>query len=312
MKSHRRAFRRDPISPLRYPGGKALLTTYISCVLEENYLTGCSFYEPYVGGASVSMELLRSGFIANAVWVERDPLVYAFWHSVFNETEALCAAIDAAPVTIATWRQLQPLREADSPNGTRFTLLQLGVAGLFFNRTNFSGIMGAGPIGGEKQQSKYSISCRFNKEKIIRQIQLASTFRGRVEVLFGNALTVLRRRAQALATGFTFVYIDPPYYGQGKKLYRYSYEDEEHRKLAEFITAQGYPWLVSYDDHPRIRSFYVNNAIQPIYLDYKAKSSRRAQELVISNLVIPPPIYGDMVILPAPEPMPAAVAAPNF
>jgi DNA adenine methylase len=167
----------------------------------------------------------------------------------------------------------------------------LGVAGLFFNRTNFSGIIGAGPIGGKNQSSKYAIDCRFNKPKIIKQIRAAAKFRDRISVHYGDALTYLRNHTEELATGFVFVYIDPPYYTQGKKLYRYFFEDHDHAQLAAYITAQGYPWLVSYDDHSEIRRLYEGNQFQPIYLDYKVRSSRTAQELVISNLEIPPPVY---------------------
>ena len=295
--------RREPISPLRYPGGKALLTAYVSGVIEENIRSGCTLYEPYAGGASVSLELLRLGFIAAAVLVERDPLVYAFWWCVFNDTDALCSAVEACPVTIETWRLLQHTREVDDPNDCEFTPLQLGIAGIFFNRTNFSGIIGAGPIGGASQNSDYKIDCRFNKEKIIRQIRAVAQFSDRVTVHFGDAIKFLRENTEQISGGFSFVYIDPPYYLQGKKLYRHSYTDLDHSALAKFIRAQGYAWLLSYDDHPRIRELYADNQMQPIYLDYKVKSNRTAQELVISNLEIPPPIYDtcreDTVIIQA-------------
>jgi DNA adenine methylase len=283
--------RPEPVSPLRYPGGKALLTAYVGGVIEENLLSGCTLYEPYAGGASVSLELLRLGFVADAVLVERDPLVYAFWWSVFNETESLCAAVEACPVTIKTWHDLQLTRSIIDPHKCEFTLLQLGVAGLFFNRTNFSGIIGAGPIGGESQSSAYKIDCRFNKEKIIRQIKALALFADRITIHFGDAIAFMRENTEQITTGFSFVYIDPPYYLQGKKLYRHSYTDSDHVALSDFIRVQGYPWLLSYDDHPRIRELYANNQMQPIYLDYKVKSNRTAQELVISNLVIPPPVY---------------------
>lgn len=279
------------MSPLRYPGGKARLAAYISGVIEENYLNGCTFYEPFAGGASVSLELLRLGFISNAVLVEKDPLVYAFWSCVFNQTDALCAAVDACPVSMETWIQLQPTREITDPADRRYTLLQLGMAGLFFNRTNFSGIIGAGPIGGENQTSEYKIDCRFNKEKITRQIRAAADFAERVSIHWGDAISFMQRTAESLATGFSFVYVDPPYYHQGPKLYRHHYEDADHAELAAFLQQQGYPWLLSYDDHPRIRELYANNTVQPIYLDYNVKSSRTAQELAISNLVIPVPVY---------------------
>ena len=48
----------------------------------------------------------------------------------------------------------------------------------------------------------------------------------------------------------------------------------DHHELAEFIGAQGYPWLISYDDHPRVRQLYGGVQMQRIYLDYKAKSRR--------------------------------------
>ncbi len=281
----------DPTSPLRYPGGKALLSTYVSGVLEENLLSGCIFYEPYAGGASVSLDLLRMGFIDRAVLVERDPLVFAFWSSVFSNADALCAAVEACPVTLQTWHELQSAKAVDDPRKSSLTLLELGLAGLFFNRTNFSGILGAGPIGGQRQTSAYKIDCRFNKTALVRQIQAAALLGPRVSVRFGDALTFLRRNAARISSGFSFVYIDPPYYAQGRKLYRHHYIDSDHVALANYITAQGYPWLVSYDDHPRIRELYAMKQMQPIYLDYKVKSSRTAQELVISNLVIPPPVY---------------------
>lgn len=282
--------RNEPLSPLRYPGGKARLAAYISGVIEENYLNGCTFYEPFAGGASVSLELLRLGFVSDAVLVEKDPLVYSFWWCVFNRTEDLCAAVDACPVSMETWRQLQPTREVTDPSDDRFTVLQLGTAGLFFNRTNFSGILGAGPIGGEDQSSEYKIDCRFNKEKITRQIRAAARFAHRINVNWGDAVTFMRDNAEQIS-GFSFVYVDPPYYAQGRKLYRHHYIDADHVQLATFLQNQGYPWLLSYDDHPRIRELYADNTVQPIYLDYNVRSSRTAQELAISNLVIPVPVY---------------------
>lgn len=267
------------------------MSSYVSGVLEENLLAGCTFYEPYAGGASVSLDLLRMGFVDKAVLIERDPLVYAFWHSVFNATDALCEAIEACEVTLETWHDLQATKAVDDPTTSTYTLLQLGLSGLFFNRTNFSGIIGAGPIGGQAQTSAYKINCRFNKTALIKQIKTASLLAPRVSVIFGDALTYLRNNTTKISAGFSFVYIDPPYYTQGRKLYRHHYTDTDHEMLATYITSQSYPWLVSYDDHPRIRELYALEQMQHIYLDYKVKTSRTAQELLISNLVIPPPVY---------------------
>jgi DNA adenine methylase len=138
--------------------------------------------------------------------------------------------------------------------------------------------------------------------KVIDQIRTVAAFGPRVQVHFGDAIRFLQANAEQLATGFSFVYVDPPYYAQGKNLYRHSYTDADHVALAAFLRGQGYPWLLSYDNHPRIRELYAFNQLQlqPIYLDYKVKPNRRAQELVISNLVIPPCTKG----LPCNRPLP--------
>lgn len=285
-----------PVSPLRYPGGKALLTGYISDVLETHLLVGCTFYEPYLGGASVSLGLLGQGSISNAVWVERDPLIYAFWRSVLTDPDGLCDAIDDLQITIETWERFQQYREVRTPRTRKYSVLELGLAGLFFNRTNFSGIMGAGPIGGRRQSSKYGIDCRFNKDRIKEQIQGVSAYSDLITIHFGDAVEIMRKNSEALSTEFCFTYIDPPYYAQGRKLYRYFYEEQHHIELAEFIGGQGYPWLISYDNHERIRELYAQNRIQPIYLDYNVKSSKRATELLISNIEIPPPVYTDSTV----------------
>lgn len=273
-------------SPLRYPGSKSSLTDYIAAIIEENLLSGCKIYEPYAGSAVVSLEMLIRGFAQHAVLVERDPLIYAFWKAVFECTEELCEEINQLDVTIETWESFQLYKEVIKPEG--HDILQLGLACLFFNRTNFSGIIGAGPIGGRNQSSNYSIDCRFNKGRIIQQIREISCLKEKISIYFGDALEFMKNKEKEIENGFSFVYIDPPYYAQGKKLYRYYYDDNSHKNLASYILKKEFPWLISYDDHPKIRMLYADKVSQPIYLDYSLKSSRKGSELLISNLVIPP------------------------
>jgi DNA adenine methylase len=279
------------LSPLRYPGGKHFLAPYVASVIEENFLTGCTLYEPFAGGAAVSLELLRLEYIDRAVLIERDPLVYAFWHCVKHELDSLCGAIEAANVTIETWHELQPLRNVNNLTDCSYTLLQLGVAGLFFNRTNFSGVLGAGPIGGASQKSQYKIDCRFNKRAIVQGLRGLEHLSHAIEPRFGDALTWLTQVNSNDLSNNAFVYVDPPYFIQGPKLYRHFFNDAQHGALAKSLTDATYPWLLSYDDVPRIRELYSQSNVQPIYLDYRVKSSRLAKEIMISNLVIPPPVY---------------------
>ena len=157
------------LSPLRYPGGKNNLVSYFETIVKENLLVGAHLYEPYAGGASISIQLLQSNLISKATLIEKDPLIYAFWKSVKTHPEALCNNIKQIDVTLKTWHAFQKYL---SPVAiSQFQMLELGLAGLFFNRVNFSGILNAGPIGGQQQNSEYKIFCRFNKDRLIKQIE---------------------------------------------------------------------------------------------------------------------------------------------
>lgn len=277
-------------SPLRYPGGKSNLSDYIEKVITMNNLVDCTFYEPFAGGASVTLTLLQKGLIRNAVIIEKDPLIFSFWKSVFEHTDELCLKIEETDINIETWNHLNAYRNIEMPISTMIP--ELGFAGLFFNRTNFSGILKAGPIGGQNQHGKYKIDCRFNKQRLIEIISFLSLYKDRVEVVWADAISFLKNNKNNLLSKKSFVYIDPPYYDKGKALYRYYFDNKEHINLAEHIKTCNYPWLLSYDNCGFINDLYnkSTSAIQRrhLYFDYSAGISKKEKELLISNLEIPP------------------------
>ena len=278
-------------SPLRYPGSKAFLADYLERVIEEASLTGCHFYEPCAGGASLSLSLLARDAVSRVTLVERDPLIYAFWRCVVTQPDDLCEKIEGLRVNITTWKKFQPYL---APNARRNNnILELGLAGLFFNRANFSGIIGAKPIGGMKQRSQYKIDCRFNKDRLIAAILRISRFRHRITVHCGDAVTFLKGRLQRLVSEHALVYVDPPYFEQGPRLYRYHYTEKQHVELAEFLNPAGFRWIVSYDDHPFIKRNFSNQKITPIFLNYAVKQSRKAAELLIANFPLEEPSFED-------------------
>lgn len=280
----------EMINPLRYPGAKRSLINYIDELLSANNLYGCCFFEPYAGSAAVGLELLQRKRISKLVLCEKDILLYAFWKSVFRNTEELCDRINKTPVTLDTWLQLTPFRKVTNLN--QASLLDLAFAGLFFNRTNFSGILNANPIGGMKQLSQYTIDCRFNKTKIIEIIQKLSMLNNLVEVHYEDALLFMRSQNARLLRHACFAYFDPPYYLKGSKIYRHYYTNQEHVDLSQYIrNARHLDWLISYDDSPFICNLYSDSGAryQPFYLDYTCASVRtRGYELLISNLPLPP------------------------
>lgn len=276
-------------SPLRYPGAKSKLVDYISCLVSREYPDfNYTIIEPYAGSSIISLSLIYNKQARNAVIVERDPLIFAFWNAVFSNPEELISRINSLDVSIDTWHNFQKYRKAKLPDD--FPLIDIAVAGFFFNRTNFSGILNANPIGGLQQQSKYKIDCRFNKKRLIKQIELIATLQDKIEVYFDDALDFMRKNQFQFRAFPSLLYIDPPYFKQGKNLYRYWYEMDDHTQLANFLLSlkDSVKWLVSYDCHPEIVDLYNQNIQQQVHFDYSVRTRKSKLELLISNMEIPP------------------------
>ena len=275
-------------NPLRYPGAKSKLVPYIQNLIESEYLTGCTFYEAYGGSAAVSFGLLENKIVNHAKINELDPLIYYFWVSVMKHTDDLIYMINETDITMDNWEEFSKYRNESYL--TNKTPVQIGFAGLFLNRTNFSGILNASPLGGKSQTSQYKIDCRFNKPKIIQSIRELSQYSNRIELFNMDALEFLRQETRYKRNNSIFVYIDPPYFEKGPSLYRYFYQADMHKALSKYIKSKVYPWLISYDDSEEIKKLYCHKPQQPIYLDYSVNTKRIQKELLISNLEIPPVI----------------------
>ncbi|MDL2250414.1 DNA adenine methylase [Lachnospiraceae bacterium OttesenSCG-928-J05] len=273
-------------NPLRYPGAKSKLYEYVRDLIVNENLTGCTFYEPFAGSATLSWLLLENRIVDNVRINEKDPLLYFFWEAVFNHTEELIQKIQRTEISIDTWHEQKRFR--DESYIIDKECVDIGFSTLFLNRTNFSGILKANPIGGLNQKSDYKIDCRFNKDKVITQIRNIAKYKSKVSISNMDALLFMKSALRYKRNRKTFVYIDPPYYKEGPGLYRYFYRESQHEELAEFIKTKTYPWLISYDDVEEIRKLYNRRKCIKLYLDYSVKTSKKGEEILISNLEIPP------------------------
>ena len=290
---------RNP-SPFRYPGSKQALAEYMRNFMAANGYERPHFYEPFAGGASLSLELLSSDSIRTATWVERDPLVYSFWKCVRRSPEKLCARLWKLPINLKTWNDFQIYKEPDAH--LSYELIDLAVAGIFFNRVNFSGLLGAKPIGGMGQSSDYSIDCRWNTASLVDKICHISTYGSRIRVCQGDAVNFLKRSKKRIAKQNekrqALIYVDPPYYVQGPKLYRHFFKDEDHERLASYLNGFKLPWICSYDDHPKIHDLFAGQGriIVPINLQYTVRRNRRVDELLITNCQYLPRPTSDLLL----------------
>jgi DNA adenine methylase len=266
-------------SPLRYPGSKAAFAPLFFDITNGMHSTTETLIEPFAGSAALSLYALENNMCSKVILVERDPLLYSFWESVFNHTQDLIQQIEQVEITIGTWLHLNQYRLLDKPVMNQIAIL--GFAGLFFNRTNFSGIIGSTPIGGMEQNSNYKINCRFNKNELIKTILTISQFKDNVSIIFGDAVNEILKYSQLEANLFFF--IDPPYYMQGQKLYRYSYTVADHLNLSNILKTIRQPFFLTYDKHHVIEYLYKEMYIHEFKNRYTTRVPKKENALLISN-----------------------------
>lgn len=272
------------VSPLRYPGGKLKVVDYIKRLMEENDLCGGTYIEPYAGGANVALSLLLSKYAKRIKINDIDRSIYAFWYSVLMETEDLCRMIQDTDVTMEVWGKQHDVQkhkfEAD--------LLELGFSTFFLNRTNRSGILDGGVIGGKAQLGNYKIDARYNKKDLIERIENIAAHGSKIELTSMDAVALIKRYKRSPAAK-TLCYLDPPYYVKGKDLYLNYYNDNDHRKIAEAIMKYKGKWIISYDAVDFIKKLYEGYKQTEYYLSYSAGNPSKGREMMVfsDGLILP-------------------------
>ena len=236
-------------SPLRYPGGKTKLAPFIKKLLDENDLKGCHYIEPYAGGAGVALSLLLEDYASKITINDFDRSIYAFWHSVVKDSEAFCKKINDTNIDIDTWK----LQKEIQNNKADADLFDLGFSTFYLNRTNISGVIKGGLIGGYHQSGEYKINARFNKTALIEKIRAIAEHENKIEVTNDDAFDII-----GTAPKDSFVYFDPPYVEKANGLYMNFYTTEDHKNIAEKIIENtvGFHWLLSYDSNDLIKELY--------------------------------------------------------
>lgn len=264
-------------SPLRYPGGKNRLSSFIAKVCIDNKIHG-HYVEPYAGGAAVALLLLLDGYVKRITINDKDRSIYAFWHSVLYNCESLCGLIDKTEITISNWTAQREVQD----NKENAALLDLGFSTLFLNRTNRSGIISAGCIGGKNQAGSYRIDCRFNKEEIKKRIRLIAKNKDAISLYNLDAPILIDMIQSESNSTDTIFYFDPPYYLKAESLYLNHYKDDDHRLISEKIKGvKNVHWIVSYDDHMFIDGLYSNFPKKRYSFNHSAASAREGREILI-------------------------------
>jgi len=256
------------LSPFRYPGSKAKLLNHILPAIQNLEGIKLSFSDIFVGGGSVALEIARLYPNSKIYLNDKDPRISAFWKVVSTDkVHDLLEMMKIIPACDLFYSCQEEMGKTD---------LDLAFQGIYLNRTSFSGMLSAGPIGGKGQKSKYKIGCRYNLKVLSDKI------------LTCNGLLEGRTRVTSEDFRFAFYgqgpfYVDPPYVTKGNELYSIGMSFEDHRSL-EYILKCRDNWVLSYDDCDLVRELYPPEWITEIPVKYCVKNEwREKRELLINR-----------------------------
>lgn len=270
-------------TPIRYPGGKSKIYPLIDSIIDESGLECCTYAEAYCGGAGLAIKLLLLGRVSRVVLNDIDPAVYSIWDAVVNHPDELCSFVEDVELTIDEWKSQRGVYV--SSNGPS---LELGKAAFYLNRTNRSGILRGGPIGGMSQSGKYGLDARFNRDVLCRKIRSIAARSDAIELHNMDACDFI----DSVLSGIDrlFANFDPPYVVKGPGLYENSYTEDDHREVAKKITECEFPWIVTYDDAPLISELYSGFDRYRISIGYSAASAKKGTEVMIAGKGIKVPV----------------------
>jgi len=287
-------------TPLRYPGGKGKLAAYIKRIITTNHIYDGEYIEPYAGGAAIALELLFHEYVSHIHINDLSRPVYAFWHSVLNRTDDLCRLIHDTPCNVESWDTQKHVLG----NEQDFDLLAVGFSTFFLNRTNRSGILNGGIIGGRDQTGAWKIDARYNAAELLFRIESIARLGSRISLTRMDAVEFLAAGSKIWPEN-SLIYCDPPYYVKGRDLYYHFYQHEDHERVAACITHNitRQRWIVSYDNVPQIRDLY-DGCQRVIYgIGYSARSTRQGSEVMFfSENTCVPQLVG--AVTPTEQPAP--------
>ena len=262
-------------SPLRYPGGKSKLAPLVEKLMGSAGIDNGVYVEPFVGGGGVALSLLINKKVRKIVINDYDIAIYSVWYAILNETNEFLRMIDNAVLTVDEWKKQ---KEFYVKNKTAYSL-ELAFATFYLNRTNRSGILKAGPIGGYEQKGKYPISARFIKDKLKERVQLIASYKAQIELYNLEIKSFIAEIIPTLAND-SFIYFDPPYFKKGKELYTNFFNPCDHEELSELIFDVPLTWMITYDDVPEIEKLYIKRSLKRFDINYSVANSGKKSEII--------------------------------
>lgn len=266
-------------SPLRYPGGKGKLAPFMGLMIKKMNIQNGTYIEPFAGGAGIALKLLMEGYVDDIVINDYDKAIYSVWRAIINEPENLVDRILQTPVNIDEWKKQKEIYVEQNKKYS----LDLAFATFFLNRTNRSGILKGGPIGGFEQTGNYGIDARYNAENLVERIRAIAKYKKHIKVYNKEIVSFIEHVLPGYGQN-SLTYFDPPYLNKGPELYKNFFDKEDHTKIARLILNRvSSNWVITYDDTPEIIELYKRQCIRRYDLNYSVANTGKSSEVIIFN-----------------------------
>jgi DNA adenine methylase len=273
-------------TPLRYPGGKSKLAPFVKALLRCNDLEDGHYVEPFAGGAGIALEILLQGYVSRISLNDISLPIYAFWQSVVMDSGRFAAQIEDVDLNVSEWdRQKGIFKKQDTRD-----LFSLGFAAFYLNRTNRSGVLNGGMIGGRAQSGNWQMDARFNRSDLAYRVRKIGKFSDRIAISCEDAVSFLQKGSKEWPEN-TLIYADPPYFEKGRQLYYDFYRESDHAKLGEIFrgSMNDRKWIVSYDDIPEVCAIYEGHTTRSYNVPYSVRYVGLGSEVMFysPSLVLP-------------------------
>lgn len=276
-------------TPLRYPGGKSQLRPFVRKLLLHNNFSPSVYFEPFCGGAGIAIDLLISANVDEIVLNDADRGIFSFWYAVLNDVDRLCSTIDATIISIDEWyKQREIYRSLNDSNVKKNPVVydfDLAFATFFLNRTNVSGVIEGGCIGGLGQSGKYRLDARFNKVNLLKKIEKINSCRDSITLFGMDGFELLKLFSSGEMGVFpedVLSFVDPPYVAQGKNLYLNFFSLGDHGRLADLLRQMmDYRWVLTYDNCEYTRGLYSEFDVRSLDVRYSANRRIISREMIV-------------------------------
>ncbi len=263
-------------SPLRYPGGKTWLVPHIRVWLATRTTPSPILIEPFAGGGIVSLTAVMENLTEQALMVELDADVAAFWQAALSNATEL---IDRVRAFDPTRDGIQALTRS-APTDT----VERGFRTLVLNRVRRGGILAPGASLSRVGENGKGLRSRWYPETLAKRLEAIGTHAYRIEFKTDDGMSVLREMdSDTLRDAALFV--DPPYTAAGKKAGSrlYAHHSLDHAALFEFLAECDADFLMTYDYNDETLDLARRHDFHVVQVSMKNTHHARISELVITR-----------------------------